>query len=313
MKVDFKQNYLVYYPKELLAKKVITGFDMVVYAAFRGQLSTPCVNWTNNRLSITSDGIAYMIYPELTIAECGKKLKQIDDSLNTLILYGIIKAERTGPHRYFAQFDYIAKEIGLFGVCDFNSILTVFATRNYDLVKTYLSILFYRDHRLGKDPEGVAYINNFSQQYLAKELDIKQDTLKDHVAALEQLGVLYVYRSSEKFAKNMMGHIYHKDLIDKYATEHGATKKSVSNTRNSLSNKIAYVSRMGSAAKYDRQTLEELRDYGNERNRWINDSNAKNGTNYPTIDLSVIDRLLDGEIISKNQLARERSNYALTK
>jgi hypothetical protein len=114
-----------------------------------------------------------------------------------------------------------------------------------------------------KAPNNGYYLSECTQTYYAKCLETKQAaSIQKYITRLEDLKVIYVRRSNKPHINNLMGFYEFKELIDQYADNNSAFSRqkssSSSNSKRSLMQKYNQVLR---GKTYDKETLEQIRDY----------------------------------------------------
>ena len=285
------KDFKIYFPWTMYLDQNISGFDLLVYI----YTTMATYNMLCPSILITDMSIAYLIYNDVEVA--AKNKKKVQESLEHIIPFRSKAVTKIKAGQYIIQskeFKYIGEKFSCAKLSDLQKIISSEYNSKYEMLKLYICIMGSFDYRHISSNEK-PYFTEMPQSWFSQLLGKNTyTTVSRYIENLEELSVLYVYRTSGQHGSNIMGHPKDMDNIVEYAVTHDKhEKRTKSNIARSMLTKYRWVL---NGKQYSKKELEELRDFLIARNEELQKMQEK----FPNVDyisnikdIKPLDDLLD--------------------
>lgn len=246
------EDMIIYVPQELIRDQGCSHLDIVVWCYLLMEIYSPYIK----KSMVSAAQIAYQIKESNEYTR--NFVSDIADSIRNLLEAGYIKGERVDRMHYVIQKDsFNPSEYNYFVQIKADDLRLIMreTSRPNSTLHYYLVLLstINREKKCGY----------WSNESLADILDNDATIITRHMAILEKIGLIYVYRNMN--TTNTYGRFEDKDVIiaQGKARSNGSRVTKASNIKRRMTQ---MYNRVKAGHTYDPVIMEEIRDYCQRKN-----------------------------------------------
>ncbi len=250
---------MIYISNTLIKSQNIDDFDVAVYSFCI--IKTMSANYTATTIDISD--LAFHIYEKIQISN--KVRDKLNKSMNRLIDNGFIHAEKLGRNKFIIYLDNLNVSNFEYFVSVEPADLCAIMRQSYEpasVLRQYLLVL----STINSGSKCSTYTLDWYGGITGRTIQ----TVSKYMSVLENLGLIYIYRSADKYAANVYGRAQDKAAIDFIGRKNGKPARINANSKRRFAQMYNHIKKVGiKKCGYAPEEVVLVHEYMKQRNEEI--------------------------------------------